>query len=427
MSSNDLTAMAFLGPILFGIAIATAIRVLPRGAAPEANDVLREALDLLSWILIAVGIVGSTIPITGGMLALVLDPPAAVVVVIVLLMSLQRNRLANHYALLWALTTAAEQNIPLASAAEAFAEDHRAFGRRARKLARSLKSGWPLPDALELVRGPLPREDLVMIRVAYQAGALSQGLRETVLAARSRQALWGDAAAKIAYLLVIPTYAMGVLVFMGLKIAPALIRILRDFDLDLPGPTALVFDASEAVAQYWFLGMPLYAIVCYLLVHAVLRYIGVMVDVDLPGMGFVKRRYHAAVILDIFALATQHGRPIREAIGILASRYPCWSIRSKLGCVWRDADQGMDWVESLFQRGVVGEAEHGVLQAAQRVGNLPWALREMAASVRRRLAHRIQAALHVVFPLVILAYGAVAGAFVVGYFMPLVALIRKVC
>ena len=48
MSSNDLTAMAFLGPILFGIAIATAIRVLPRGAAPEANDVLREALDLLS-------------------------------------------------------------------------------------------------------------------------------------------------------------------------------------------------------------------------------------------------------------------------------------------------------------------------------------------------------------------------------------------
>ena len=163
--------------------------------------------------------------------------------------------------------------------------------------------------------------------------------------------LWGDAAAKIAYLLVIPTYAMGVLVFMGLKIAPALIRILRDFDLDLPGPTVLVFDASEAVAQYWFLGMPLYAIVCYLLVHAVLRYIGVMVDVDLPGMGFVKRRYHAAVILDIFALATQHGRPIREAIGILASRYPCWLIRSKLGCVWRDADQGMDWVESLFHAG----------------------------------------------------------------------------
>ena len=89
-----------------------------------------------------------------------LDPPAAVVVVIVLLMSLQRNRLANHYALLWALTTAAEQNIPLASAAEAFAEDHRAFGRRARKLARSLKSGWPLPDAWSWSAAPFRERTL---------------------------------------------------------------------------------------------------------------------------------------------------------------------------------------------------------------------------------------------------------------------------
>jgi protein transport protein HofC len=74
---------------------------------------------------------------------------------------------------------------------------------------------------------------------------------------------------------------------------------------------------------------------------------------------------------------------------------------------------------------LIGQAEYSVLQAAQRVGNLPWALREMAAGSHRRLVYRLQAWLQILFPLVILVYGAVVGVFVVAYFAPLVALIER--
>ena len=124
-------------------------------------------------------------------------------------------------------------------------------------------------------------------------------------------------------------------------------------------------------------------------------------------------------------MATDHDRPIRETIAILARGYPRWWIRAKLIRVWQDMDRGEDWCVSLRRRRLIGQAEYGVLQAAQRVGNISWALHEMAAGTRRRLVYRIYAWFQVLFPLVIFAYGAVVAVIVVALFMPLVVLIQK--
>jgi type II secretory pathway component PulF len=315
----------------------------------------------------------------------------------------------------------------LIPAIDAFAEDRRQFGGRARRLSELLRAGWALPDALAQIRGPLPGEDLLMIRVGHQAGALAQALRQTVSAAESRQMLWGETAAKLAYVLALPVFAMSILIFIMIKIVPAYIKIFQDFGADLPPVTVAMIAVSNAVVNYWYLGMPvnlLYFLCWCLLGYAVLRYIG-LIDLDLPGIGWLMRRYHAAAILDALALATEHDRPIRETIAILARGYPRWWIRGKLVRVWQDVDRGDDWCASLHRNHLIGQAEYGLLQAAQRVGNLPWALREMAAGTRRRLVYRLQAWIQILFPLVILVYGAVMAVLAAGLFMPLAVLIQR--
>jgi type II secretory pathway component PulF len=74
---------------------------------------------------------------------------------------------------------------------------------------------------------------------------------------------------------------------------------------------------------------------------------------------------------------------------------------------------------------VIGRAEMAVLGAAQRVGNLPWALAEMADSSRRRLGYRLHGLTHLLFPAVVLSFGLLVLFVVVGFFMPLVLLIEK--
>ena len=89
-----------------------------------------------------------------------------------------------------------------------------------------------------------------------------------------------------------------------------------------------------------------------------------------------------------------------------------------------DVQDGRDWVESLYSHGLIRRADLAVLQAAERVGNLPWALREMAESNRRRFAYRLLSVVQTAFPLVIILFGAIVGFIVVALFIPLISLIQ---
>ena len=95
-------------------------------------------------------------------------------------------------------------------------------------------------------------------------------------------------------------------------------------------------------------------------------------------------------------------------------------------CGWaaEQASAGSDWRQSLLQTGLIRPADAAVLGAAEGVGNLPWALEEMADSALRRQIYRVQAALQVVFPVLLLGLGGIVGMFVVGLFVPLISLIQ---
>jgi type II secretory pathway component PulF len=132
-----------------------------------------------------------------------------------------------------------------------------------------------------------------------------------------------------------------------------------------------------------------------------------------------------AAILDGLSLAAGRNVAFRGELEILGRWYPRPSIRERLRSVLRDLDSGADWCRSLARHGLIKQAEMAVLEAAQRAGNLAWALREMADSSRRRLNYRLYALLQVLFPLVILAFGALVFVFVAAYFMPMIALISR--
>jgi type II secretory pathway component PulF len=72
---------------------------------------------------------------------------------------------------------------------------------------------------------------------------------------------------------------------------------------------------------------------------------------------------------------------------------------------------------------MIRRPELTLLQAAQRVGNLSWAMTQAADGVRRRIVYRVQALVQTLFPLIVLLMGAVVLFVMVSLFMPLVELI----
>ena len=139
----------------------------------------------------------------------------------------------------------------------------------------------------------------------------------------------------------------------------------------------------------------------------------------------IMRRRHSANILDSLAMAAENNQPLGNSIATLATCYPQLDIRHKLNCVGKDISKGADWCQSLFRHGLIKRADQAVLQAAQRVGNLPWAMREMADSNRRRLAYRLNALVQLAYPPVILCLGVMVLFIVVALFTPLITLITR--
>jgi protein transport protein HofC len=399
-----------IGPILLGIALLIVLRLLDDSSKTPDDDLGHQLLVVAAWVLIAIGVLIATGIIPG------------LVVLVVLGMVFYRRRRSEQQAFLWALTVAAERMMPLVPVVEAFAEERRGWRRfRARRLAELLRAGIPLPQALWRCRGLVPPEALATIEVGHQAGTLAATLRQAADSHESQESLWSQVTGKLVYLCVLTFFLFSVGLFMAVKIAPAFIKIYKDFDSELPAITQWTYSAMEigGTVAGWTAPLML-ALLCY----AIFRCMG-WIRFGLPGLNWLTRRLETARILDALSLVAQQQRPLVEGIATLAQSYPKYSIRRRLRRVAKDVSAGIDWGDSLVDRGLIQRADWAVLQSAQRVGNLPWAMREMADSHRRRLAYRVQALLQTLFPMFVLLYGVIVGVFFVAYFLPLIALIQR--
>ncbi len=409
-----------LGAVLLGISLVVASSVIAGSSSSWRDDSMLMMLTVAGWVLTVVGFVGSC-----GSLFSPLGIGLGVVAVIVIAEIFVKHHRARQRALLGLLAAAVERSLPLVSVAAAFSrEGSGRFARRTRRLADHLLDGTSLPDALDTVGGLVPAGALPVIRAGHQAGALAAALRQVSAAPNARNRLWTSLSGKLLYFCGLATVGLVILTFIMVNIIPAFRKILADFETDLPVMTELLIAVSRTVVEYRSVLSPFFMAAGCLLVYSVLRYVGV-IHWDLPGFGWVVRRLDTAVIFDVLAMAAEHQSPLRKAIAVLSNSYHKTAIRRRLRGVLLDIESGVDWMDSFLRHGLAKQADVAVLRAAQRVGNLPWALREMADSSRRRLAYRLYAILQLTFPVVVLVCGVLVMFIVVSLFLPLIELIER--
>jgi type II secretory pathway component PulF len=136
-------------------------------------------------------------------------------------------------------------------------------------------------------------------------------------------------------------------------------------------------------------------------------------------------RRHTALFFRALSLVVRSGKPIEFGLALLADHYPTKWVRRRLVAARNDVRQGLEWVDCLRHRRLIREADAEVLRSAAAVGNLGWALSELAESAERKLALRFQVVIQSLFPLVVILLGFVVFMTALGYFSPLVKIISE--
>jgi type II secretory pathway component PulF len=328
-------------------------------------------------------------------------------------------------ALLNILAIAADRRMPLAPAVAAFADQYHGIRRRRMMhLAARLNWGATLPDALAGSGSLVTRDATLLAWVGQESGQLPKALRTAAESRSTHLPIWTSIAARLAYILVLMLVIQIICSFILYYIVPKFESIFRDFNLPLPRVTIMVIEA----AHYLIAFAPVTSLVplaeVILLIFLPVSFLG-WGSYTVPVFDRLLGRRHTALVLRSLSLFVAGGKPIALGLSVLAAHYPAFWFRRRLRGADKYVRGGVDWIEALRRHRVIRAADAAVLASAESVGNLAWALEELAETAERRLATRVQLLIQTSFPLVVVILGILVFILATAYFLPLVSIIQK--
>lgn len=343
----------------------------------------------------------------------------------------ERIRAVHAQSLVRTLAVAAERQVPVVPVLEALGDEAGgSWGWKLRKLAGQLSAGAPIPEALDAVPGLLPEEVLATVRVGYDAGRPAEALREAA-AYLSRQAESGRqvTGGTLFYLATVALVGSLMLTFIVVWIIPKFKAIFSGFDLSLPPLTEWFLEIVGEIGQHWYL----IVLGVMGLATVALVFGGAMSEMLRQGiywrprtwLSYLFPRIQTPLVLRCLGLAIDAGRPLPEAVQLVASQTSHQYLKRQLGQFAAQIAASEDCWEILCRSRFITNDERAILSAAADAGNQGWVLRQLAITLENRSSAQMSFLLEFARPLAYLFVGVVVGVVVTSLFLPLVQLIHN--
>jgi type II secretory pathway component PulF len=413
MAPQNLFAAALLGAALLW-----AVQLVYGSRVGRGDDWLKLMLVQAGWLLI---LGGTLLPL---MIVLAIPTLFAIPVLVAIVLSVvHQYRRSERDALLWTLAHAAERGVPLPFAIRSFAYERTdEVGSRAWKLAEALESGLPLDEALRVSRNYVSPHVLVATRTGLACGMLPEALRGAVMQSRDMDRALRSSVERLIYLVCLATILAGVLTFVMVKIVPTFERMFFEFELELPAVTLLLVAISQVFVKWSFLSIFVTPVILVILVAAFFYYIG-WLPLGIPGVGWLRFEYDRTSFLRALALLVESKQPLSQTLVQLEFKFPTQIMRRRILRAWQQCASGGDAWDAMHKEHLITSYEQTVLQSAERVGNLPWALRVLADTAVKRLATRVQRWSVFLYAILFMAISGMVFLYAVGLITPLPRLI----
>ncbi|WP_197528774.1 type II secretion system F family protein [Aeoliella mucimassa] len=395
-----------------------------RGPLPEDPTVL--AVNMVSWLFVGMGLlVGLGMPLgvamVGGVFGMVFWVIAWFALVDTVQAMRQSKRRMNAKVL-----SVAEREGRLAESLDLLQQvwTGQMLANDTRNLAMTLRTGQPLYESIVLNHRALPVEAAAYAAVGSLANDEPAALDELsqpdspVLSIAWRG--WFD---YIAYAIGMLVMMTGILSFLMIKIVPQFRQIFEEFGLELPAMTEMLVMAADRL-------MPLAALamMVLMLVMLAIGIVGIMMLSGYDGFNRILDRFRGptrmASALRLLAFAIERKVELRSAVYALVQTYPSSKARQQLHDCYLAIEAGRPWLSALAQSRVLRRDEAALVDSAQAVGNVPWALRQIADRRERTAANRLNLFGKFFGPLIVISLSMVVGYIVISLFIPLIKLIQ---
>jgi type IV pilus assembly protein PilC len=295
------------------------------------------------------------------------------------------------------------------------------FDRRLGRVADLLDQGYSLAEALAVVPGVASRETLMLAELGQNTARLDLCLRHSL---QQRYAtVWLEVLPRLAYPVAILFFLGGITGFWLIFIYPRMLRIFKEFNRQLPWQTVMLSDVCGTVGELpWLLPtgiLVVLAVVSVLIGSPTARWY-------CPGIGRLYRGHVQAQVLRLLGLLLAAGKTVPESLQVLAgSDYFAPVVQRQLRDVCSRVERGELLAASLIAGRLLSPSVAPLVQGAEHLRNLPWALTELGEHGATQTIGRIRRLSLLASPVTVFGIGLIVGFSVIAMFVPLLQLMES--
>ncbi len=322
-----------------------------------------------------------------------------------------------------------------------------------------IEGGSTLSEAMAKCPKVFNRLYVNMIKAGEAGGALEIILKRLAEFQERSEALKRKVKGALVYPITVITFAVGILIFIMIKIVPAFEKIFKDFGTELPAMTKALIATSYYIVNFWYLlpGIPL----CIWLSLKLIRKFQAgrmgwdLFTIKMPIFGPLVEKNIIARTMRTLGTLVSSGVPILEALHITKetsgnavfenlfqkvyeairegeaiakpmkenSKPPFHPMALFFWTLWPPLVGALLYMTKMNQR-ILDDMVVNMVDVGEETGELDTMLYKVADTYDEEVAVITESLMSLMEPLMIILLGGMVGFIVIALFLPLISLIQ---
>ncbi|MFA5645191.1 MAG: type II secretion system F family protein [Candidatus Ratteibacteria bacterium] len=295
------------------------------------------------------------------------------------------------------------------------------------RVSQEIEQGALFSEALAKFSGSFPRIYIAMVRAGEAGGALETVLSRLATFMENEAKLKAKIKSAMAYPVLVICAAVGILLFIMLKIVPTFAKIFEDMEAgELPGPTLLLMKISNLLLTKFYL--IIIAVVVLVIAYKIAvkikttRYLIDALKLKIFLFGPVILKTIIARFSRTFATLITSGVPILQSLQIVRDTVGNDVFAKALNEVRNRVREGEGLSGVMLRTSVFPPMVTNMIAVGEETGAMDAMLEKVADAYDAEVDAAVSAMTSMIEPILIIGLGGIVGFIVISLFMPLIKL-----
>ncbi len=288
-----------------------------------------------------------------------------------------------------------------------------------------VKKGSLLSEAFER-QGVFPAIYVTSVMAGEKSGALGDVLERYVTYQKLALSVRKKLLVSLIYPSVLFTLVVGLVIFLITFVVPRFATLYQTTTSKLPLPTRILMAVGEAASQYIGAAAIVVAVVIvggrFFLRSTTGQRVFDRFKLKLPVLGEIWIKYQVAQISRLMSTLLAGGIPLVQGLATASTATGSPLIRTALERVERMVREGQPMLTALSSTGVFPPLSIDMVEVGESTGALPQMLNSVAEFYEEDVGTRLQAALALIEPAIMIFMGIFVAFVLVSLYLPIFSL-----